>query len=769
MRKLVLAVAVGLVLLVGPRVPPARAAEATAPANPKVVIVVGPVASMTSYYWSDANAAAAEALKYTNNVVKVYTPHATWAKVKAALQGASVVINMGHGNGWPSPYAPYQPYTKDGLGLNPADTSSDNTTTQYWGEYYLARDIRLAPNAVVLLNHLCYSAGNSEPGHPEPTISVAHQRLDNFAAGWLRTGARAVIAEAYHGAVEEVRALFTTHQSIDQLWRNMSDANGNVVSFPSVRTPWATAESDPETRTGPFRRSLVGDLDLQTADITGARYAWTGGDPATFVVPGAASVNRDGAGLYPDATLTNDPATGLPPSTLALGSAVRLDARAGTTPDGRPIFAVHTLDGARSGYMSGADLRPRDSVGPNVWTLDDGTGAFSPNGDGRQDLLLVSGRFSEVVNWSARFEQLDGTVLRTVSGSGDTYSASWDGKVGGGPVADGSYRVVVRADDSWGNTTGLKSDTVVVETVAPSLGAPAALAATNPTFSPNGDGIADYIKVAFDTSEAGFIDTDVRTAASTTIRSFATSTAAGSGAVTWLGDNDGGSIVPDGTYTMVLRPRDLAGNVGGARSSAVDVYSAVAYVQASPTLFFPQDGDTVSTRTRLSFTLRSAATVTWTVRDAAGQVIYTRFQDAALAAGSYAFNWSGRNQAGAYVPRGVYTSTVEATNGSMASVTRGSVRADAFKIASSDTTPGRGQSLTFTATTAEPLKASPKLLVYQPGITTHIVTMTKVSTTSYRVTVRLSSAGSAGTLRIRVNGYDAAGHFQWSAVTFPLH
>jgi flagellar hook assembly protein FlgD len=418
--------------------------------------------------------------------------------------------------------------------------------------------------------------------------------------------------------------------------------------------------------------------------------------------------------------------------------------------------------------MSGGDLQPRDSVGPNVWTLDDGTGAFSPNGDGRQDGLTVSGRFSETVNWSARFEQTDGTVLRTVRGSGDTYSASWDGKVGGLPVADGSYQVVVRADDAWGNPSGSKSDTIAVDTVAPSLSAPPA-AATTPTFSPNGDGNTDSIKVGFDTTEAGFIDTDVLNGASNTVRSFATSTAAGGSAVTWLGDNDAGAIVPDGTYTVELWPRDLAGNVGAGRSSTVDVYGAVAFVTGSPVLFFPQDADTVSTRTRLSFTLRSAATVTWAVRDAAGQVVYTRLRDAALAAGSYAFNWSGRNQAGAYVPRGVYTSTVEATNGVLASVTRASVRADAFKISSSDATPGRGQSLTFTATTAEPLNASPKLLVYQPGVTTRTVTMTRVSTTSYRVTVRLSSAGNAGTLKIRVNGYDAAGHFQWSAVTFPLH
>ncbi|MFI5226593.1 MAG: hypothetical protein ACHQ3P_07960, partial [Candidatus Limnocylindrales bacterium] len=197
----------------------ATAAAAAPPANPKVVIIVGPVAGSTSSYRSDAAAAAVEAAKYTTNVVRIYSPTATWAKVQAALQGASVVIYMGHGNGWPSPYAPYQPYTKDGLGLNPS-AGTDNTTTKYYGEYYLARDVHLAPNAVVILAHLCYSAGNSEPGNPDPTLTVAKQRVDNMGAGWIAAGARAVIAEVYGqglygGAAWYVRQLFTTHRSVD--------------------------------------------------------------------------------------------------------------------------------------------------------------------------------------------------------------------------------------------------------------------------------------------------------------------------------------------------------------------------------------------------------------------------------------------------------------------------------------------------------------------------------------------------------------------------
>ena len=59
---------------------------------------------MTPTYRNDANQVYAEAIKYTNNVVKVYSPGATWSKVQAAVNGASIVVYMGHGNGWPSPY-----------------------------------------------------------------------------------------------------------------------------------------------------------------------------------------------------------------------------------------------------------------------------------------------------------------------------------------------------------------------------------------------------------------------------------------------------------------------------------------------------------------------------------------------------------------------------------------------------------------------------------------------------------------------------------------
>src|SRR4029079_16590564 len=72
--------------------------------GPKVVLIVGPAGAATPYYRQLADQAAAAAAKLTRNVVRVYSPDATWEHVKAALQGASVVVYLGHGNGWPSIY-----------------------------------------------------------------------------------------------------------------------------------------------------------------------------------------------------------------------------------------------------------------------------------------------------------------------------------------------------------------------------------------------------------------------------------------------------------------------------------------------------------------------------------------------------------------------------------------------------------------------------------------------------------------------------------------
>jgi hypothetical protein len=266
-------------LLVAGLFAPAVAAAPAATHVAKVVIIVGPAGSATNRYRTEARQAAALARRYTPDVTEVYSPNATWPAVKAALQGASLVIYMGHGNGWPSPYRDeLYPPTQNGFGLNPASGGGD-WTHQYFGESKIAASIDLAPDAVVLLNHLCYASGNSEPGLVEGSLKTAKQRVDNFAAGFVRAGASAVIAEAYASPNYMVRSVLGDHGSIEKAWRNAPSSNSHSFGFESRRSPGYVAEMDPEHTSSGFSRSIVLKAGLAAGDVLRHAHGSSAGSP----------------------------------------------------------------------------------------------------------------------------------------------------------------------------------------------------------------------------------------------------------------------------------------------------------------------------------------------------------------------------------------------------------------------------------------------------------------------------------------------------------
>jgi hypothetical protein len=233
----------------------------TAAAGKKVVIVVGPTGSSTANYIYNAKLLATQARSYGATVYEIYSPNATWARVKSYAQGANVFIYLGHGNGWPSPYGPFQRYTKDGLGLN-ATAFNGNSNVKYWGEYYVDLYLNLAPNAVVILNRLCYASGNSEWGAANPTKSVAIQRVDNFGAGFLRANAKAVFAEGIGSASYVLYGLFKTSRTMTQIFWSASNATKTYsFGFTSVRTPAYKALMDPSAPSR-YYRSVIGSLGM---------------------------------------------------------------------------------------------------------------------------------------------------------------------------------------------------------------------------------------------------------------------------------------------------------------------------------------------------------------------------------------------------------------------------------------------------------------------------------------------------------------------------
>ena len=234
---------------------PAAAPAAFAAANPKVAIIVGPTHGMTAGNRAAADQLYAEAIKYTANVVRVYSPGATWARVKAAVNGASIVVYMGHGNGWPAPYPNDATYSqKDGFGLNydnNGDGKLSDSEVRYYGEPSI-RTLTPAPNAVVLLFHLCYASGNPEPGGAAPTLSTAVQRADNFAAAFLRTGARAVLAIGHSHDPYYIRELFTSRQTIEEYWRKRAGLQRQRPDLPVRAQPRQHRPARPDS---PHRRA----------------------------------------------------------------------------------------------------------------------------------------------------------------------------------------------------------------------------------------------------------------------------------------------------------------------------------------------------------------------------------------------------------------------------------------------------------------------------------------------------------------------------------
>jgi len=233
--------------------------EVAVAAGKKVVIVVGPAGSNTSDYIYNAKKLASQARSYGATVYEVYTPYATWARVKSVAQGANLFIYLGHGNGYPSPYGSFNKYTKDGMGLN---TTSGSSKYTYYGEYYVDRYLNFAPNAVVILNRLCYASGNSEWGAGYPTKSTAIKRVDNYGAGFLRTGARAVFAQGISSVSYVLYGLFKTSRTMKQIfWSDPKRSGAYDFSFSSVRTPGKTGILDPRSP-GQYYRSVIGDLGM---------------------------------------------------------------------------------------------------------------------------------------------------------------------------------------------------------------------------------------------------------------------------------------------------------------------------------------------------------------------------------------------------------------------------------------------------------------------------------------------------------------------------
>ena len=209
-------------------------AQPVAAAGEKVAIIVGPVGSLTANYRARGDQVAAVATAAGATVAKAYSPSATWANVKAAVNGADVIVYFGHGNGYPNPYTIGTEYTDrvNGWGLNRTTTNGDSdswsSTMVYCGEKALlgtlssgdgaaqwsycggstnTDGIAPAANFTMIYGQAHYAPGFGEryvQSTPLTTLTEAQQRVRNYSTPILQLGGT-FIATAY-GDADDITA-----------------------------------------------------------------------------------------------------------------------------------------------------------------------------------------------------------------------------------------------------------------------------------------------------------------------------------------------------------------------------------------------------------------------------------------------------------------------------------------------------------------------------------------------------------------------------------
>lgn len=284
---------------------------------------------------------------------------------------------------------------------------------------------------------------------------------------------------------------------------------------------------------------------------------------------------------------------------------------------------------------------------------------FSPNGDGRKDLLEIQQSSSDEELWVANIYNSEGRTVKSSYWKGKAEPLVWDGRdESGNVVADGSYSYRLASTDRAGNTTRVDVLDIKVDTVP----TPIFITVSSDGFSPGGDGYRDTIEFFLYVNVSKGIEAwqfslqhgDARR----TVKSFSGTTIPRK--ITWDGRGDSGVIV-DGIYVGEFAVVYNNGNRPVERSHRfrLDTAPPQVAIDTEPTPFSP-DNDGVDDDCIISLDVDDLSSIsTWEIRirDPKGND-FTRYSGAGKPAETII--WEGRADWGERV-QGGWDYTLELT------------------------------------------------------------------------------------------------------------
>lgn len=173
-------------------------------------------------------------------------------------------------------------------------------------------------------------------------------------------------------------------------------------------------------------------------------------------------------------------------------------------PDGNYSAILQTISKNGSEALASTQSFELDTVYPKIDSLSLPYLTFSPNEDGKKDILKVELETSLEDLWQGSIKSNKNDVVKNLAWQGKATSFDWDGSdEDGNLVKDGTYQFDISCTDKAGNKVAKKIENIVLDTRVTK----AYFTADLDAFSPNGDGTKDLQKLSINATPKDGIET----------------------------------------------------------------------------------------------------------------------------------------------------------------------------------------------------------------------------------------------------------------------
>ena len=341
---------------------------------------------------------------------------------------------------------------------------------------------------------------------------------------------------------------------------------------------------------------------------------------------------------------------------------IRWDGRTDTgevVPDGEYRFYIEAEDDNENRRITPLQTIFVDTEAPEIRIFppeDPDDLIFAPDGDGLKDTISIIQEGSREDVWEISILDSTDAVVRNVRLQDTALETfTWDGLDDDGVVVpDGVYTYVVSATDRALNTSTERVSNIIVDTRP----TPVSLTVDVSHFSPNKNGRRDTITFTPDVPVSAGIRShtlEIRDDQGTVRRTFPGRELI---PAQWVFDglNEDGTVLPEGSYTAVLRVLYRNGNEPQAVSPPwiLDITPPTVAVLADDLIFSPNDDGHKDT---ITFLQEGEEAVFWEgrIESTTGEIIRTITWSSQPA---LRLQWDGRTDSGALAPDGRYRYTL---------------------------------------------------------------------------------------------------------------